>query len=187
MIVSLPATLGERLQGRLNGRRDFARLCEVLSGASKGDIVFLDFTGVKVVTGSWANEALVSLLRWATDERNDLFPVLLGLDALSAEEVAFVAEATHTHFLAVDRHPPRRAALIGRLDPGQRATLDAVVGLGEATGAVLAREKPGGLAVEPTAWNNRLKDLHGKRLLRRSKRGREQVYSPVVPEVVADG
>ena len=58
-----------------------------------------------------------------------------------------------------------------------------MVGYGEATGAELERREPGGERVKATAWNNRLKDLYEKRLLRRAKRGREQVYTPVVPEV----
>src|SRR5207248_1402595 len=79
-----------------------------------------------------------------------------------------------------------RAVLIGPLDPGQRATLDALLELHEATGAALERLRPDA-NIKATAWNNRLKDLHDKRLLRRERRGREQVYSPVVAEIVPDG
>jgi predicted transcriptional regulator len=53
----------------------------------------------------------------------------------------------------------------------------------DVTGAELERREPGGQRVRATAWNNRLKDLYEKRLLRRVKRGREHLYSPVVPEV----
>ena len=187
MILDLAKTLGARLQGRLNGRRDFARLCELVSTAAQGEVVHLDLSGVELVTGSWVNEALVPLLRWAADERNDLYPVLQGLDDTAREELAFVAEATNTQFLALDRRSTPRAVLIGSLDPGQRATLEALMQYPDVTGAELERREPGGQKVRATAWNNRLKDLFEKRLLKRIKRGREHLYSPVVPEVVLHG
>src|ERR1051326_3527883 len=74
MIVDMAKTFGRQLQGRLNGRKHFARLCELLSSASPGGVVLLDFSGVDLVTGSWVNAALVPFFRWAADERNDLFP-----------------------------------------------------------------------------------------------------------------
>jgi hypothetical protein len=73
--------------------------------------------------------------------------------------------------------------LVGRLDVGQKATLVAVVKGAEVTGAAL----DGKDGVKGTAWNNRLKDLHQKRLIRREKRGREQVYFPVVAEISLNG
>jgi hypothetical protein len=57
---------------------------------------------------------------------------------------------------------------------------------GEITGAELERQFPEE-TIKATAWNNRLKDLHNMRLLRREKRGREQVYSPVVAEIAFNG
>ncbi|CAN5538287.1 hypothetical protein BH11PLA2_BH11PLA2_16510 [soil metagenome] len=187
MIISFAKELGRRLQGRLNGRRDFAKLCELVSTLPPGGVILLDFSGVEVVTGSWLNEALVPLLRWSADERNDLYPVLQGLDEATLEELAFVAVATNTQFLALERLSSTRAVLIGTLDPGQRTTLEALMEFPEVTGAELERREPGGQKVRATAWNNRLKDLYEKRLLRRVKRGREHIYSPVVPEVVLNG
>ena len=73
--------------------------------------------------------------------------------------------------------------LEGNLDVGQKATLVAVVNGAEVTGARWAGRK----GVKGTAWNNRLKDLYQKRLIRREKRGREQVYSPVVAEINLNG
>ena len=61
-----------------------------------------------------------------------------------------------------------------------------VVGKDGVSGAELERRQPDA-GIKATAWNNRLKDLYQKRLLHRVKRGREQIYSPVVSEVVIDG
>lgn len=172
------------LQGRPLGRKHYPRLCEVLADVSPGDVALLDFAEVEIVTGSWINEALVPLLRWAADERNDIFPVVLNFDPAWLDELQMVAEWTHNCFLvARGRNLPKSASLVGSLDVGQKATLVAVVKGAEVTGAAL----DGKDGVKGTAWNNRLKDLYQKRLVRREKRGREQVYSPVVAEINLNG
>lgn len=178
--------LGTFLQGRPLGKRHFARLCGLLSESPAGETAYLDFSGVETVTGSWINEALVPLLRWAGDERTDLYPVLLNFAPSSLDELQMVAEWTHTCFLASRGKSSGMATVVGRLDAAQRTTLSAVVEGSEVTGAGLERlhSEEG---VKATAWNNRLKDLFQKRLIRRVKRGREQVYSPVVPEVRVSG
>jgi hypothetical protein len=187
MIVQMLKEFGRRLQGKLSGKKAFGRLCELLSAVPPGSPVYLDFTGVELVTGSWINACFVPLLNWAADERNDLFPVICKAEKTWVEELALVAEWTHRCFLLAEGAiPPRRAVLVGPLDPGQRATLEALLKLEEATGAKLEREKPEE-EVKATAWNNRLRDLFEKRLLRRERRGREQVYSPVVKEITVRG
>jgi hypothetical protein len=178
---------GPRLQGKLPGRKDYARLCERLSDAKPGSVVFLDFAEVELVSGSWINAALVPLLAWAADERNDLFPAICNAKEEMLDELALVAKYTHTCFLvAKGTIPPRRATLIGPLDPGQRSTLEALLELQAVTGAELERKRPKD-EIKATAWNNRLKDLYEKRLLRRERRGREQVYSPIVREITVNG
>ena len=87
------------LQGRPLGRKHYPRLCEVLADVPSGDVALLDFAGVEIVTGSWINEALVPLLRWAADERNDIFPVFLNFDPAWLDELQMVAEWTHNCFL----------------------------------------------------------------------------------------
>jgi hypothetical protein len=187
MIVQMLKEFGSRLGGKLPGKKDYARLCERLSEASPGSVVFLDFAGVEIVSGSWINAALVPLRAWAADERNDLFPVICNATEEMVDELGLVAKYTHTCFVVAEGPiPSHRAALIGPLDLGQRSTLMALVELQAVTGAELERSRPGE-KIKATAWNNRLKDLFEKRLLRRERRGREQVYSPVVEEISVNG
>ena len=175
------------LQGRPLGRKHFPELCALLTQIPEGETILLDFNEIEIVTGSWINEALVPLLDWMTDQRNDLFLVIVNFNSKWHDELQMVAEWTHKCFLvAKGKKLPSSAKLIGRLDVGQRQTLEAVLQVSEATGAGLERHKPD-TGVKATAWNNRLKDLNRKRLLRREKRGREQVYSPVISEVTIDG
>src|SRR5215472_6877691 len=153
MIVIMLREFGPRLQGKLPGRKDYARLCELLADAPPGSVVFLDFAGVELVSGSWINAALVPLLAWAADERNDLFPAICNPTEDMLDELALVAKYTHTCFLtAAGPVPPRHAIVVGPLDPGQRSTLEALVELRAVTGAELERQRPKD-KVKATAWN----------------------------------
>lgn len=186
-LIQIADELGTFLQGRPVGRRHFARLCELLSEVPAGGIGLLDFAGVEVVSGSWINAALAPLQRWAADQQNNLFPVLLNCDSALLEELQLVADWTHSCFLVGNGQSlPKSAIVVGPLDIGQRATLDAVLRSAEVTGAGLERLRPKD-GVKATAWNNRLKDLYEKRLIQREKRGREQFYSPVIAEVEVNG
>lgn len=188
MIVQMAKVFGEQLQGESLGKKHYARIWELLSDIDSGEIVLLDFKGVNVVTGSWINAMIVPLHRRAAQPEIDLFPVLCNASEDWIDDLELLAKWTHQCFLVADKCtlPPRRARLIGILDPGQRTTLDAVLSFGEVTGAELERQRPDE-NIRATAWNNRLKDLHEKRLLRRFKRGREQVYSSIVEVIKSDG
>ncbi|MBX7169275.1 MAG: hypothetical protein K1X74_23280 [Pirellulales bacterium] len=187
MVIAMAEVFGSKLQGRLLGKKHYARLCELLSDVPPGEIVFLDFSGVDLVTGSWVNAMIVPFFRWAADEGNDVFPVICNAQEGWLDDLTLVADWTHQCYLvATGNAPARTAVLVGSLDPGQRNTLNALLELQEATGAALERLRPDE-NIKATAWNNRLKDLYDKRLLRRERRGREQVYTPVIAEVVSDG
>lgn len=182
------ADFGNQLIGRVLGKKHFAKACELLAEAASGEIVILDFKGVDRVNGSWLNAMIVPLVQWMADERNNFFPVIQNAGADWLDELQLVADWYHFGFLVATDHlePPRRADLVGPLDPAQRATLNAVLEYGEVTGAELERRRKSE-NVQATAWNNRLRDLFGKRLIRRRKEGREQIYFPVVKEVTIHG
>jgi hypothetical protein len=187
MHLEIAKEFGKHLQGKLPGKRHFARLCDLLSSVPPGSVVLLDFAGVDLVTGSWVNAMFGPFFQWASDEHSDLFPIICNVKDEWLDELALVADWTHRCFLvATGSTPPRQAVLVGPLDPGQRSTLEAVIELREITGADLERKRPED-GVKATAWNNRLKDLYDKRLLRREKRGREQLYSPIVEEIIFNG
>lgn len=188
MIVEMASAFGKQLQGELLGKKHYARIWEMLTDVVPGDMVLLNFKDVDVVTGSWISAMLVPFYRRAADPNIDLFPVLCNAHQDWLDDLSLVAKWTHQCFLVADRihTTPRRAVLIGTLDPGQRITLEAVIEIAEVTGAALERQRAKD-HIGATAWNNRLKDLHEKRLLRRIKRGREQVYSPVVEVIKFNG
>jgi hypothetical protein len=188
MEMKIAQELGERLQGEPNGRRAFAIACEKLGGRKAGELVTLDFSDVLVVTASWISAMLLPLYRWAADEQTDLFFVIAyGPETDWLDDLRLVARHNRRFFLV---HPAaaktQTVTLLGPMDEAERRTLQKVAELGEATGALLERECPEE-KIRATGWNNRLKDLHEKRVLRRSKRGREQVYSLVAGDMTLDG
>ncbi|WP_417398215.1 hypothetical protein [Gimesia chilikensis] len=184
--INISKELGTFLQGRPLGKKHYARLCELLSETPQGEVVILNFSKVKTATGSWINECLVPLLKWSADERTDLFPVLVNVETSWQDELQMVAGWTHNCFLLSHENNLQKAELIGSLDVAQTATFQAVAHASEVTGAELERNHSKE-SIKATAWNNRLKDLFQKRLIRRKKRGREQVYSPVIAEVLSNG
>jgi hypothetical protein len=186
--IELAKTCGRQLQGETLGKKHYARVCELLTDANQGEIVLLDFKGVDVVTGSWINAMIVPLYRRVGEPEIDLYPILCNTGNDWLDDLALLAKWTHQCYLVAEKctTAARSARLIGSLDPGQRAALAAVIDSGEVTGAELERQGRGE-RIGATAWNNRLKDLHGKRLLRRTKRGREQVYAPLLEVIQTDG
>lgn len=188
MNVPMAATFGKHLQGKLPGKRQFAKLCEILSNLAPGSTVLLDFKDVEVITGSWINAVFTPFFKWVGDEQIDLYPVVCNLaDKKWEDEFALVADWTHRCFLiASSAIAPKRGKALGPLDPGQMTTLKAVIEFGPVTGAELERQWHSE-SIKATAWNNRLRDLYYKRLVRRDRRGREQMYSTVLKEIELDG
>ncbi len=188
MVLDIANELGKRLSGRVLGRRHFAKVCDRLAHVPLGSVVCLDFSDVELVTGSWLNAMVVPLWRSVAEDNTNLFPTLRSAKTSWLDELRLVADWNHQCYLVGSgrRTPPQRALLVGTLDPAQRICLDAVTRAEEVTGAGLERERPEE-GIGATAWNNRLKDLFEKRLLQREKRGREQVYFPVVREIEFDG
>jgi hypothetical protein len=180
-VVQVRTEMGKLLTGKIAGRRDFAKACALLINVEAGSIVVFDFTGVEYVSSSWLNWMLVPLIEYAAEEKNDFYLLVKNFPAVSLDDLQFVADQTHTPTLVMTGG--KKATVVGPLDSVQKETLKAVQALGSATGASLSREDD----VKPTTWNNRLRDLNIKRLLRREKVGREQIYSPIVSEVNFNG
>jgi hypothetical protein len=184
--IPLGRTLGPLLRGKIDGRHHFGLLCAALSGVRHGETVVLDFEGVEDLSASWVSWAVSPLMEWAATPAVELYPVysgVLGHEGKWEDEFELVANQSGAVFLAVENTGCAR--MLGSLDTILVDTLRAVQRHGEVTGAGLKRLVPDE-AIGATAWSNRLKDLHTKRLLKRTTRGREQVYT-TVQEVDFDG
>jgi len=186
VVIDVAKLLGPRLQSELKGRRDFAALCDALIKVPKGTLVTLDFGKVETATASWWSAAILPLLRMSANEQTDLyFLIATGPEPDWLDDLRLVGRFNNQSFLVTGKNT-RKVTVIGPLDEGHRRTMELVQVMKSATGAKLAQECPGE-KVGSTAWNNRLRDLHERRLLRRFKRGREQLYSPVIEVTSFDG
>lgn len=185
MVIEL-VKLGKHLTGKVAGRRDFARICSLLAKAPRGGVVFLDLTNVEIINGSWINTAIAPTFRWAAEPQVDIFPLLAHFPGNWLDELELVAQVNDQCFPLVEstRLPVRSVKVIGSIDDYLKLTLQSIAEVEAATGAQLARLQP---KIQATAWNNRLKELHDKRLLVRRKEGRQQIYSPLAEEVTFDG
>lgn len=184
--IQVAKHMGKLLTGRLTGKQHFAKACELLAGVARDSIVALNFRGTDYISASWINAMILPLIEYASDEKNDFYVVLADFPNLSRDDLQLVAEQNRLPVLVVSGDKPTVASLFGTLDPGQRETLEMVLERGEVTGVALAGGDKS-KSLSGAAWNNRLRDLNLKRLLRRRREGREQIYWPVVSEVQFNG
>ena len=130
MLIALKKLLGARLLGRLQGKRDYAKVCEELAAAPTGETVLLDFGGVTLLSGSWANAMLVPLYRRATEDQVDLFPVLVNIAPACLDDLLLVAEWNHQCYLHAEIH--QRGTDQGRtprcIGPRTRVNLESCAG-----------------------------------------------------------
>jgi hypothetical protein len=168
------------------GQAHFGSLCESLAREAPGSVVLLDFSGVENVNGSWINAAISPLLPWAARPEIELFPILCGFPPGSQDELELVSRLNNQCFPVAARTQDATASveLVGPLDSNLEATIRIVVARREVTGAELGRKEAG---IGPTGWNNRLRELHERRLLSRRNIGRKQIYAPIAKEMVRHG
>lgn len=179
------AIVGGVASGALDGRHTLARLIEIVS-ASEASVVVLDLEGVVAATGSYLREVLVGLRQFVADSHGSRVLVLANAASAVEDEIGFLAASLNDAFL-VGRLRKNRAVdvrILGRLEPVQHATLQAVTDHGVADVATLAKEVDD--AVKPTAWNNRLSALRDKCLVVETREGKAKKYRATL-EVVNNG
>lgn len=145
--------------------------------AATGAVVLLDFAGVRLITASAARESILRL----SDELSaqGSLPVLVNINEDTADEVGFAAEALKQPLVLATLKPDGSLAaprIVGLLEPAQRQTLELVARLGE-TDAKAASEASKDSSAGATAWNNRLSNLAGMRLLQERRVGKTKRYS----------
>lgn len=164
------------LMGAAAGKAAAPQLEQAAQTAS-GPYVVLDFRGVRLITASAARESI--LRAGSTLSAQGSLPVLVNVNEETADELAFAAEALKQPLvIAFERADgalsnPR---IVGLMEPAQRQTLELVASLGE-TDARAASEASKDSSAGPTAWNNRLSNLAGLRLLQERRVGKTKRYS----------
>jgi hypothetical protein len=172
------------LAGAELGRRLFADLVAVAVDVSEPVPLFLDFSGITVVTSSFFRESVVAFRDYARKTSSNFYPVVADANEAVIEEAAFFLRIRQDAFLAcnLDRSgSPIGVRLIGELDDVQRRTFDRVQKLKIVTAPMLASEHgEEENLVGPTAWNNRLANLASRSLLIERRSGKTKTFAPVL-------
>lgn len=166
------------LAGIKKGEMDLVALAADLDMAQADELVEVDLSGVHVLTGSYFNAGILPL--WDRARDKGCFPVLRGVSDTPRADIEIVLNGRNRAIWATpatDRFDD--AAALGPVDSGLQAILDRA-----RSGAVSAVSLyEGDRSIGATAWSNRLAQLHGDLLLRRTKEGRKFLYTVPWAEV----
>ncbi len=179
------AVIGGVASGAQDGRQALARLVEEVS-ASDASVVILDFQGIVAATGSFLRELVVGLRRFVTESNGNRVLLLANAAKAVEDELGFLSASLNDAFVMCDLRKSRLVdvRVLGRLEPMQAITLEAVRAQGIADVATLAKQSVD--SVKPTAWNNRLAALREKGLVVESREGKAKKYRSTL-EVVSNG
>lgn len=172
------------LTGAPDGRRFLAKLIGRLEREpAEPETLFLDFKGVRTATASFLRESVLTLRNTLRSRKSNWYVVVANPNDDVTEELAFLLDTQSDALLVChcDSGLLQSVEPLGRLEPMQRLTFDAVLDRGETTAGEL-KEAHDDHKVEITAWNNRLAALVARGLLVETSRGRLKRYRPVLTE-----
>lgn len=169
----------------------------------QGSLVLLDFSGMEAVNASYIKGTAFWLMmcgqmstrpieshlspRHSSDPRPyDLYVCVAGLATDLVEEFQEFLKPRGLplfHARRVKGEEVEEARLLGHLDPALLQTLKLLSSQGRATAPQLHEANPAE-AVTVTAWNNRLNDLNGLRLVRRFRAGRAWEYATIARRIL---
>lgn len=189
--------------GATMGQKHIAALVDELRKApDTSRVVLLDFTGIEAVNASYVKATALWLLRCGTahadieDGRSrsapigleafNVFPVLLSPTADVREEFDALLRSERLPFLVAEASEGDcivRAVQVGHLEAAIEETLIALARERRATASELCERYPCKPPIKPSAWSNRLSEMHRLRMARREREGRQWFYVSLADEV----
>lgn len=189
--------------GATMGQQHIAPLVDALRGSRHvSQVILLDFAGIEVTNASYLKATALWLLRGGIahadveDERIrtapagleafNVFPVAMNLSGEVREEFDTLLRSERLPFLAVESSEGDRivrAVQMGHLEPALEETMTALSEEQRATATALCERYPRKPPIKPSAWSNRLSELHRLRLARREREGRQWFYMSLADEV----
>lgn len=168
------------LAGSMPGQEAFLALLKDTVNPQLPTVVFLDFAGVHVATGSFLRESVVAYRNHVRSNFPRLYPVVANASDAVAEELSMLLQLRNDA-LAICKlsrtGKVTEAKVIGVVDGKQQEALHAVLSRGEADAPTLAKTTP---EQKPTVWNNRLTALVEKGLLVEDATAKTNRYRPVL-------
>lgn len=175
-----PVHPGEHLFTRPLGAKLRERIIDKIMSYAE-EVIALDFTGIKIMDVSGADELVWKLTsRITTGELGERFMILQNLDTLHRENISATFKL-NVKKLAVLEQAGDKLSLIGPLKPMLLEVLAKVYNDGLKTARTLADETE----MEINLAGTKLLELHKMRLVQRREEvlpegGRQYVYQPIV-------
>lgn len=174
------------LAGAREGAAMLAKLIELLGQGEDTQLAILDFRDIRVATGSYLRECVLGFRNYCR-QRTPTNPVVIAnADAVVAEELRSLLSAAGDALVTCELSEtgvPKNGRVLGTLEEKQRATLDAVLRLGEADARALHEKFQRTESIGVTGWNNRLAALAEKGILIEEREGRAKRFRPVLKEL----
>ena len=171
------------LAGAQSGRRAFAKLIDATAQEPlEPEPFYLDFADVDIATASFLRESVLQFRDAVRRQRSKLYPVVANANAQVLEELVLLVQANNDAVMVCtlgQQGPPRKATVLGMLDPKQKLTFELVSRKGETDASELMRDHGADEAVKQTAWNNRLAALANLGLIYEVSEGRAKRYRPL--------
>ena len=181
--IDIHSLYGEAaLAGATSGQAFLPKLIDATKEAPRDTLVILNFGKVDIVTASFFRSAFRAFRDYARSTAL-VYPVLVNVNAATREEITFFAEGSGDAFLIAtlgkngDLTSPR---VLGRLDPKQAHTLQAIVQLGDADAGQLRAAYPEQPPVSSAAWSNRLAVLAARGFIVETLVGRSKRFRPIL-------
>lgn len=185
------------------GQKHVAPVAEILRSAPDiSRVILLDFAGIEAANASYLKATALWLLRCGSihaeieDDRIrsapagleafNVFPVAVNASDEVLEEFDTLLRSERLPFLVVEKSDGDRilkAVQMGHLEPALEETMTALANERRSTATVLCERYPRKPLIKPSAWSNRLSELHRLRLSRREREGRQWFYMSLADEV----
>ena len=204
MIQRYKLSNGESLCfGATMGQKHLAPLVEELrKEPNESRVVLLDYAGIEAVNASYVKATALWLLRCGVAhadiedgrvrsapaglEAFNVFPVGLNPSAEVREEFDALLRSERLPFLIAEASDGDRivkAVQMGHLEAALEETLTALARERRATASELCERHPRKPPIKPSAWSNRLSEMHRLRVVRREREGRQWFYVSLADEV----
>ena len=168
------------LAGSQLGQEAFLAMLKNTVNPATPAVMFLDFDGVPVATGSFLRESVVAYRNHVRDHFPMLYPVIANASQSVLDELTMLLQLRNDAFVVCScdaNDTVRGPRILGVVDGKQQDALLEVLGRVETDAPTLAKTTPD---QKPTVWNNRLSALVAKGLLMEVGNGKTKRYRAVL-------
>lgn len=171
------------LAGEFPGKSMYDRLRLQIPSVVDPLPLFLDFTDIEVITGSYIRESICKLKQYCRETNLSVYPVVANASEEVIEDLNLILTALNDAIIACNVDDSNRVSnirVIGVLEEKQRVALDAVAKAKVVDASTLAAKYESREGIGATGWNNRLAGLVAKGVVIEVRKGRGKFYRPIL-------